>query len=161
MPVTDLCPANAHRLLPLLHQVHESHLRHQPRRYAPLPEDARMIAHLRGWLSEPGVVALGYDEGESLRGYAIYKVEKLAATPFRRGETRVMLHHICVDAAYRRRGIGMALMDEIRARLRREGAQVLATTYAEFNTASAELMARAGLRPVVSFAEWRAEDDPQ
>jgi len=33
---------------------------------------------------------------------------------------------------------------------------VIATTYAPFNTASAALMTRMGMEPVVTMAEWRA-----
>ncbi|WP_299944310.1 GNAT family N-acetyltransferase [uncultured Ruegeria sp.] len=156
MSIITISPTQVHRLLPLLHQVHDLHVQHQPQRYAPLPESAELVTYLSEWLCQPEVVALGYEGNHTLLGYAIYENERRAATPFRRAETRAMLHHISVDAGHRRQGIGMALITELRTRLLRDGGDVLATTYATFNTASAKLMARAGLQPVISFAEWRA-----
>ncbi|WP_171101857.1 hypothetical protein [Ruegeria sp. HKCCD7255] len=60
MPVRQLLPAQAHRLLPLLHQVYDLHLAHQPARYATLPDDRQMAAHMQTGLSMPDVYALGY-----------------------------------------------------------------------------------------------------
>lgn len=155
MPIIDLSPSQSHRLLPLLHQVHELHVQHQPQRYAPLPPDDHMVTHLNEWLARPGLFALGYEDNGALIGYAIYEIEARSATPFRHSETRVMLHQISVDTAKRRQGVGLALMAEIQQRMPEIEATVLAATYASFNTPSAGLMRRAGLRPVMSFAEWR------
>ncbi|UWR01695.1 GNAT family N-acetyltransferase [Ruegeria conchae] len=157
MSIATICPSQAHRLLPLLQQVHDLHVQNQPQRYAPLPDDKEVVSYLSEWLSHDAVVALGYEENQILLGYAIFELEKRAATPFRRAETRAMLHHISVDTKHRRKGIGLALINEVRARLLADGGDVLATTYATFNTPSAELMARAGLNPLISFAEWRVE----
>ncbi len=155
MPVTQLCPSQAGCLLPMLHQVHDLHLEHQPERYALLPADPQMCRHLEEWLSQPNIFSLVYEDEGALLGYAIYEIEQREATPFRRAEVRAMLHQICVDQDHRGRGIGTALIAEVRAHLVRKDGQVLAASYATFNTASARLMANAGLRPVMTFVEWR------
>lgn len=155
MSVTKLCASDVHRILPLLHQVHDLHLVHQPERYAPLPSDRELIAFLHGWLDQPDLFGLSYEVDGTILGYAIYEIERRIASPFRRAETRAMLHHISVDKGHRRSGIGTMLIAEIRAHLQREGGQVLAASYGIFNTASARLLARAGLQPVMVFAEWR------
>lgn len=157
MTITRLCPAQADRVLPLLHQVHDLHRQHQPERYAPLPPDAEMAAFLESWLKQPDLFGLIYEESGAVLGYAVYEIERRDASPFRRAEIRAMVHQISVDNRHHRRGIGTALMAEVRAHLQREGGQVVAASYAIFNTSSAGLMARAGLRPVMSFAEWRAD----
>lgn len=149
-------PANeAERLLPLLHQVHDLHLQHQPDRYTSLPKDKRMCDYLRDWLSQPNVHALGFEVDDVLAGYTIYEIETRSASPFRLSETRAMVHQISVDASFRHQGIGTALMHEVRTRLIASGGTVVAASFADFNTASAGLMARCGLRPVASLAEWR------
>lgn len=158
MTIVKIPPSQSRRLLPLLHQVHDLHLMHQPDRYAPLPEDRDMIAHLQTWLSQHDIHALGFEKGGALLGYTIIEIENRDATPFRASETRAMVHHICVDSEQRRQGIGLALLEAARNMLHEAGGQVLATTYAEFNSASAGLMERAGLRPVVRFAEWRSDN---
>ncbi|WP_171209910.1 MULTISPECIES: hypothetical protein [unclassified Ruegeria] len=83
MPVRQLLPAQAHRLLPLLHQVHDLHLAHQPARYAKLPGDRQMAPHMQTWPSMPDVYALGYLQAGDLLGYVVYEIEHRPATPFR------------------------------------------------------------------------------
>lgn len=157
MSIITIPPSEAHRLLPLLHQVHNLHRTNQPERYAPLPDDTSMASHLSEWLLRPDLSALGYQVGPDLVGYAIFEIERRAATPFRASETRAVLHHICVDKKCRRKGVGSALIGEIRSALLCAGGDVMTATVAEFNTASAALMSRAGLRPVMVMSEWRAK----
>jgi len=153
--IRDIPPQQAHLLLPLLHQVHDLHLAHQPTRYAPLPNDPEMERYLSNWLSAPGIGALGYEMAEALVGYVVFEREERPQTPFRRAETRVMMHQICVDRNQRRQGVGLALIEAVRSHPLATQAHVIAAGYASFNCASAGLMQRAGLTPVLSMAESR------
>ncbi|SLN31408.1 Acetyltransferase (GNAT) family protein [Falsiruegeria litorea R37] len=155
MIVRPLVPDEAHRLLPLLHQVHSLHVEHQPERYPPLKDDVETLDWLAGWLRGQNMHCLVAEDDERLCGYAIYEIEHRPAMPVRHAETRGMLHQISVDAAHRRQGIGRALINAMRARLAQEKIGIIATTYASFNTASARLMADAGLAPKTVYAEWR------
>ncbi len=158
MPICEIRPDQCSRILPLLHQVHDLHLQHQPVRYAPLPTDRDMCAYLQDWLSRHSVQALGFEADGALAGYAIYEIEERSSSPFRPPETRAIVHQISVDTAFRRQGVGTALMAEVKARLLAAGGTVVAASFAEFNCASAALMARCGLQPVMSMAEWRFGD---
>ena len=155
MTIRPLAPDEAQRLLPLLHQVHALHVAHQPERYPPLPNDAETLDWLSGWLQGTNMQCLVAEQDSMLCGYAIYEIEHRPAIPLRHAETRGMLHQISVDAAHRRQGIGRALIRTIRSRLIAANITILATTYASFNKASAQLMADAGLAPKMVYAEWR------
>ena len=155
MTIRPLMADESHRLLPLLHQVHALHVDHQPERYPPLQNNAETLDWLSGWLKGENMHCLVAEEGGSLSGYAIYEIEHRPAMPLRHAETRGMLHHIAVDHTHRRQGIGRALVQAVRARLNADGITILATTYASFNKASAQLIADAGLAPKMIYAEWR------
>lgn len=157
MSMVDIPAKDARRLIPLLHQVHDLHLHHQPARYRALPGDASLADWLSDWLATPGLTALGYVQVRDLVGYLIYEVERRPPTPFRASETRIMLHHICVDARHRRQGIAQRLIVELDARARAEKADVLGVTYATFNSASAALMAQAGFVHAYIYADRRLD----
>ena len=67
-----------------------------------------------------------------------------------------MLHHIAVQEAWQRMGVGKALIARMKANVCAKDITTIATTYAPFNDASAALMAGMGLLPVLTVAEWRA-----
>ncbi|MBO9449266.1 GNAT family N-acetyltransferase [Tropicibacter sp. R16_0] len=156
MLIRPLLLDEAERLLPLLHQVHALHVAHQPERYPPLPAEEETLAWLTGWLHGKAMHTLVAETNGTLCGYAIYEIEHRPAIPVRHAETRGMLHHISVDAHHRRQGIGRALIAAMKTQLAKDGIKIIATTYASFNDASAQLMAQAGLVPKTVYAEWRA-----
>lgn len=156
MTIIDIPTDQAARLLPLLHQVHALHVRHQPARYAELPTDAILLPWLSQWLQGPDVFCIGVTApDDDLMGYAIYEIELRPAIPLRAAETRAMLHQISVDAQCRKQGVGSRLLTALKTRMPDHGATVLGTTYATFNDASERLMARASLTPALIYAEHR------
>ncbi|MGR3758676.1 GNAT family N-acetyltransferase [Roseobacteraceae bacterium NS-SX3] len=157
MKITGIHAGEAHRLVPLLQELHALHVAHQPRRHLADPGTEELTAWLGGWLQQEGICALAAESPQgALMGYLIYGIEDRPALPIRAAETRVMLHHIAVQEAFRRMGVAKALMAEMKARAAARGIGVIAATYAPFNTASAALMAGMGLEPVLTMAEWRA-----
>ncbi|MFW8636943.1 GNAT family N-acetyltransferase [Cribrihabitans pelagius] len=157
MKIIDVPPAEAPRLLPLLKELHALHVAHQPARHVADPEDGALAAWLQDWLSSADAFALAAEDPQgALLGYLIFTLEVRPALPVRAAETRVMLQHIAVAEAHRRQGVARALMAEMKARAAARGVTVIATTYAPFNTASAALMQRMGLEPVLTVAEMRA-----
>lgn len=156
MKITDIPADEAHRLLPLLHDVHALHVEQQPGRYAANPADADLASWLQDWLGQDNVFALGAESPQrALLGYAIWELEQRPALPVRAAETRAMLHHIAIAEAWRRMGVGKALISTLKDRATAKGATVVATTYAPFNTASGALMQSMGMEPVMTMAEWR------
>ncbi|WP_424978444.1 N-acetyltransferase family protein [Leisingera sp. S232] len=157
MKIIEVSAAEANRLLPLLQDLHALHAEHQPRRHAAVPESRALSVWLQDWLQQDNVSALAAESPQgALLGYLIYELQDRPALPVRAAETRAMLHHISVTEAWRRMGVGKALVKAMKARALTAGATVIAATYAPFNSASAALMQSMGMAPVLTVAEWRA-----
>lgn len=157
MEIIEIPAAEADRLLPLLQDLHALHAEHQPERHVPAPGSDDLAAWLQDWLREDNVHALAAESPQgALLGYLIYELQDRPALPVRAAEKRAMLHHISVTEAWRRMGVGKALVEAMRTRALAEGATVVAATYAPFNSASAALMQGMGMEPVLTVAEWRA-----
>ncbi|MBE1283057.1 MAG: GNAT family N-acetyltransferase [Rhodobacteraceae bacterium] len=157
MQIIDIPAPDAERLVPLLQDLHALHVEHQPGRHRPDPDSGDLARWLEDWLAQDGVHALAAESPQgALLGYVIYVLEDRSALPVRTPEKRAMLHHISVADAWQRMGVGKRLMEAMRTRALKDGATVIATNYAPFNTASAALMQSMGLEPVLTMAEWRA-----
>ncbi|MCL6283207.1 GNAT family N-acetyltransferase [Ruegeria sp. 2012CJ41-6] len=155
MDIVALNSADAHRLLPLLHQVHDLHVTHMPARYRPITKDQDAVDWLADWLSQDEVHAFGAELKGDLVGYAILEIEHTPATVLKHARSRAMLQHVCVDAGHRRRGVAKALFGAAQAHLAPLGIKAYGTTYASFNTASAALMASLGFHPTLIYTEYR------
>lgn len=157
MKIIKIPASEAERLLPLLQDLHALHAAYQPERHIPEPGSAELADWLQEWLKEDYVFALAAESPQrSLLGYVIYELQDRPALPVRAAETRAMLHHISVTEAWRRMGVGKALLEAMKAQALDAGATVVAASYAPFNTASAALMQGMGMQPVLTVAEWRA-----
>lgn len=157
MKIIDIPATEAERLVPMLQDLHALHVTHQPERHIQAPGSRGLAEWLQDWLSEDNVFALAAESPQgTLLGYLICELQERPALPLRAAETRAMLHHISVTEAWRRMGVGKALVEAMKARALEAGATVVAATYAPFNTASAALMKGMGMEPVLTLAEWRA-----
>ncbi len=152
MDVHVLPASDAAHLVPLTLQVQAVHSAQQPSRYTVDPDPQAVAAFLSGWLVQEHVTALVTGPTHAPSGYLIYEIERRGPSVLKRAETRAMLHHICVDSAHRRQGLGRALIAAFKAREDVRAADRLRTSYASFNAASAALMADAGFAPEVVFA---------
>jgi len=157
MKIIDIPTSDAARLVPLLQDLHALRVTQQPKRHPTVPCARDLETWLGQWLQGEDIHALAAESPQgAILGYLIYQVEHRAALPVRPAETRAMLHHIAVQQAWQRMGVGKALMAAMKARVREQGITVIATTYTPFNAASAALMSGMGLEPVLTVAEWRA-----
>ncbi|OIQ45953.1 MAG: GNAT family N-acetyltransferase [Roseobacter sp. MedPE-SW] len=157
MKILDLPAIEAGRLIPLLQELHGLHVAHHPARYPASPSDAELQHWLQDWLAQDSVTALIAESPQgALLGYVIFEVEHRPPLPVRFKETRVMVHHIIAAKAFRRMGVGLALLNAVKHQAKSQGINTIATTYAPFNTASAGLFQNLGLQPVITVAEWRA-----
>lgn len=157
MKIQPLPPEDAARLVPLLQDLHALHVQHHPARYPANPKDQILADWLQDWLSRESLTALIAESPQgALLGYVIYGVETRPHEPLRSGETRCMIHHIAVTKAFRRMGVGLALLHEVKRQAKGQNVDSIATSYAPFNTASAGLFQSLGLQPVLTTAEWRA-----
>ena len=152
--VREAGPQDAGAILPLLAQVHALHVAERPHAYVADPDPEAVEAWLRGWLSDTDVTALLAEaEDGAAAGYLIFTVQRRPASVLRPARVRCMLEHVGVDAPLRRRGVGAALIADMRRRARAAGADHVATIHAQFNEASAALMASAGLTPAYALRE--------
>ncbi len=141
-------------ILPLLEQVHAIHVEARPDYFPADPDRDELLAFLRDWLSADETTALvAFGPDGSALGYLLFAIETRAPSLLSHAQRRGMLHHISVDQAWRRSGIGLALIDDMKARLRARGIARLVTIYAAFNSPSAALMRKAGLEPFNVIAE--------
>jgi ribosomal protein S18 acetylase RimI-like enzyme len=92
------------------------------------PENLVFIAEVEG-------VAAGYVYGEVIRQ---------AETSFRHGYEMVYLHHISVRPAYRRRGVGQALVEALRAAASELGIELMALDVWSFNDEARAFFRRRG-----------------
>lgn len=156
MKIIDIPADEAARLVPLLSDLHALHVAEQPARFTAEPAAADLTHWLSDWLRQDTVCALGAESPQGLLlGYLIFEIDSRPALPIRPAETFAMLHHIAVDPAWHRMGVAKALIGEMKARMAQDGVDILRSTYAPFNTASAALMGSMGLSPVLTVAEWR------
>ncbi|WP_339772250.1 GNAT family N-acetyltransferase [uncultured Pseudosulfitobacter sp.] len=151
--ITTLPPDRAAVLEPLLRQVHDLHVAHQPQHYLPTPEARVLRGFLTDWLAQPQVTALVAGDVDAPMGYLVFEEERRAASVLKPAVHQAVLHHVCVDAAHRRLGIAAALIAHMRLLCREAGISRIRVTYAAFNTASARTMARAGLDPTTIIAD--------
>lgn len=157
MKILPLPPKDAARLVPLLQDLHDLHVQHQPARYPATPKDQVLVDWLQDWLDDDSITALIAESPQgALLGYVIFGIETRPSEPLRSGETRCMIHHIAVSQVFRRMGVGLALLNEVKRKVKLQNVDAIATSYAPFNTASAGLFQSLGLHPVLTVAEWRA-----
>ncbi len=162
MSLISVLPAHdAPRLVPLLRQVHDLHVAHQPANYTPTPPDKDLAGFLREWLAQPDVTALIAGDRDDPQGYLIWQVQDRPASLLKPAIRFAMLEHICVDVHHRGNGIATALVATMRSQCRAQGLGTIRTSYASFNTASARLMQRAGLEPVTVLAEGPVDQQDQ
>lgn len=157
MKILDLAPEQAARLTPLLQDLHALHVTEHPARYHADPDEQALEDWLKSWLQEQHITALIAESPQgALLGYVIFEIEVRPDLPIRKAETRIMVHQVAVAPAFRRMGVGLALLHETKRRAKKLNIATIATTYAPFNTASAALFQSLGLMPVLTLAEWRA-----
>jgi GNAT superfamily N-acetyltransferase len=151
--ISTLSACDAHRLLPLLEQVHALHVAHQPEIYAPLDHATAL-----DWLIEahhtPGITTLIATQHDEILGYLTFECPpRTAPTPLHCARAMARLDAICVDQAHQRRGIGRALCEAFKAHALTHGATHMTASYGAFNTASQDLMAHMGMLAVTIRAE--------
>ena len=152
MQISKLLPARASAIVPLLRQLHSFHLAQESELLQPEPTDDELTNFLMQWLRREGVTALIAGPVTTPHAYLIFEIENRSGSILTKPECRAMLHHICVDARHRREGLGSALITEMKVLAKAQKVDRIGTTYAQFNTASAALMASNGLTPRRTYA---------
>ena len=153
MLIRRIDPSEAALLVPLNAGMQRLHAARRPDIFPAEANAAAVTAHFAETLARPGWFALLAEADGAVIGYALCEVQRIEAHALHHARTRGFLHHVAVAEAARRRGVGLALVQAVRARFLAEGSTVWATSYWAWNDASAALMAKAGLRPAIILAD--------
>jgi ribosomal protein S18 acetylase RimI-like enzyme len=154
MKIRQIDVSEAALLGPLNAVVQSLHVAARPDVFHADATAAEVTAYFAGTLAQPGWFALiAEDDAGQAVGYGLCEVQDVARNAMNVARKRGFLHHIAVIGPARRQGVASALIDAAKARFQAAGATVWATTYWQFNAASAGLMAKAGLRPAIVLAD--------
>ncbi len=119
-------------------QVQDLHAALYPEYFKPRVDPDRLRAFLTRAMSGAGDAFLIATSDGVGAGYAWLGLQHRLEPPFSAESKRVYLHHICVDAAHRRRGVASALMDAARRIARENGAgEIMLDTWAANEEAQA------------------------
>ncbi len=139
-------------ILPLVAEVQTLHANALPGRFAQSPDQGELLEFFGTILKDSGHLLICKEEDQAL-GYLLWTIAARPANPFRHAERMGLLDHIAVTNPARRQGIGLSLINTMKAAMRADGLTGWAVTYWHFNTASAALMAKAGAIPAHIRAE--------
>lgn len=84
---------------------------------------------------------------DQIAGYTYAQMRRFPETPLTHGYRALHIHHICVDEAFRRQGIGRALVEAVREAGAGQGIARLTADVWDFNAAAKRLFERCGLSP--------------
>lgn len=107
-------------------------------------EKARLDPAWRLWVA---------DAGDDLRGYLATELMEKSETALRKPHTEGHIHHISVDPAFHRQGVGSALAMQAIAALKDQRADRITVGYWAFNSPSEALFRTHGFQPSSIYAE--------
>lgn len=146
--IRDMTAADLDAAARLGEQLVQQHHAWDPQRFFTLPELARGYRHfLRSQLALPGVLLLTAELDGQVAGY-LYGTEEerdweLLLDPCG------AVHDVFVDEAFRRRGVGRALMLEAKARFQARGLPRVVLSSATANLQGQALFRELGFRPTM------------
>lgn len=146
--IKDISPEEAALLVPLNAVVQDLHARELPQLFRTDVDAAALAEQYRDALSGRAF-ALGWEEAGRLLGYGLFEVIERPETPLTHPFRRGYISEIAVHPEARRRGIALALIEAAKLRFAAAGCDQITAQYHAFNTASARLMQKAGLAPMV------------
>lgn len=126
----------------LMQQVHDLHATNRPDCYracAPFTQE-----RLDELVADPSVEAFVAEIDGEVAGLAVMVMRKPVANPVMQPRRVAFLGDLCVDARYRRRGVGTALLQEARRRAAEHQADSMELMAWSFNEAAIRFYERAG-----------------
>ena len=140
-----------HALAALNRFVHDVHLAHRPDYFKTARAD-EAAAWFRDQLGKPTTAAWIAEDGRAPIGYVLTFFHERAGNPFRYARRWCEIDQIAVDPAWRRRGIGRALMGAALEASRARGVHDVELFSWAFNTEAQALFRGSGFEPrVVAF----------
>jgi ribosomal protein S18 acetylase RimI-like enzyme len=112
--------------------------------FKPAGPDAFAPAMVRDILSQPGNLVFIAEVDGSAAGYAYAEIQERPETPWSYAHDIIYLHHISVRPAYRRQGVGSALIEAVRAAAAGTGVKLVALDVWTFNEEARAFFRRRG-----------------
>lgn len=123
--------------------VQQMHQEVAPEWFKP-PEIAAIVSYFREALRSDAFRIFVAEADGAVHGYALARLQQRPETPLTYGGLVVELDQISVDPAYRGRGLGRELIDELKSLASDLGATGLQLTVWEFNRHARQVFERAG-----------------
>lgn len=130
--------------------IQEHHRRLYPETFKPHAEE-EVEAFVAKQLQDTTWHCLIARHGDQEAGYVLFYLRDYQENPFRRAYRGVHIDQISVLPAFKRKGIGKALMAEVEAFARREGVSQLELTYWERNDEARTFYEELGFEPRILF----------
>src|SRR5262245_19692719 len=143
-PATD---ADADAISALNREVQGVHAAALPWLFKPQGPDTFPISDVCELVAKPENVLLLARVGPAPAGYVYAEIVKRPETSLRYAYAMIYLHHISVATAFRRRGVGRALIEAVRQIGSRHGLTTLALDVWSFNEPARRFFRRCGLTP--------------
>jgi diamine N-acetyltransferase len=155
MLVRGASVGDAETLAALNRFVHDTHLVRRPDYFTP-----RRVEDVSAWFRERldhvSTAAWIAQEGDAAVGYLLMFVHERAQNPFRHARRWCEIDQIAVDPAWRRRGIGTALMTAALEEASARGVRDVELSSWAFNSDAHAMFQRFGFEPRVVTFERRA-----
>jgi GNAT superfamily N-acetyltransferase len=148
MPITvrSATSADAELLSSLNAEVQAIHAAALPWWFKP-PEPGAGAPAMAGLVANPGNLVFVAEIDTAPAGYAYASVARHAETPWRRAYEMIYVHQIGVRAAFRRRGVGAALLGAVRAAAASRNVALLALDVWSFNADARAYFQSQGFAP--------------
>lgn len=130
--------------------IQEHHQQLYPETFKPHAEE-EVEAFVAKQLQDSAWHCLIARHGDQEAGYVLFYLREYQENPFRRAYRGVHIDQISVLPAFKRKGIGKALMSEVEAFARREGVSQLELTYWERNDEARTFYEELGFEPRIRF----------
>ena len=124
--------ADYDRINALRRQVNDLHVAGKPEIFKPGFSE-ELQAYLHVILADPSQAVAVAEQDGLLCGFAVLHRIKKPETPFMKERDYLDIDEFCVDAAYRKTGVGTALMEFIRAFAKAQGYSRIELNMWEFN----------------------------
>ncbi len=140
-------PEDAQAISNLNKQVQAIHAAAMPWRFKAPGPDTFPPAEVQSLLSAETTILLLAEAGATPAGYVYAEVVRQPETSLTHAYDVIYVHHISVDAQFRRSGAGTKLLDAVRVAAKALGIETIALDVWSFNVSAKAFFGRSGLKP--------------
>lgn len=144
MDVRAVTPDDAEAVSALNCEVQRLHADALPELFKPPSGEVFSPAHVRGLLADPATFMFIARCGSTPAGYIYAQITRRAEGPIRHAWDRLYVHHISVDQAFQRHGVGQALLQAVIEVAKAKGLSTITADFWSFNVKARGFFAAQG-----------------